>query len=244
MSAALPISPPHHAEPLTRSTRVLVALGMLGLHVSVVQLLFASGAPPDVTGAATPIVLDLVVSSPPRPASATPPPRRATAAPSARPVIRPVIASSAPAGDPAPSERLLPAAASAPVPTLADPRPEAHAPAAETAAIAPAAPAPARGQPPTPREVSIRSVEYLTVPVLHYPVASRRMQEEGRVDVRVLVDATGAPRQMQIVRPSGYPRLDDAALAAVRATRFKPYSENGTAMPFWVVMPLIFELES
>ena len=30
---------------------------------------------------------------------------------------------------------------------------------------------------------------------------------------------------------------------AARATRFRPYTENGVAMPFRVVMPLIFELE-
>jgi periplasmic protein TonB len=30
----------------------------------------------------------------------------------------------------------------------------------------------------------------------------------------------------------------------VRTTRFHPYTQDGRAMPFWVVMPLIFELEN
>jgi protein TonB len=64
------------------------------------------------------------------------------------------------------------------------------------------------------------------------------------VHVRVLVDARGAPQQMVLLRPSGFARLDEAALATVRATRFKPYTENGVALPFWVVMPLIFELDN
>lgn len=62
--------------------------------------------------------------------------------------------------------------------------------------------------------------------------------------MRVLVDAEGQPRQMVLVKSSGYQRLDDAALATVRATRFKPYTENGVPQPFWVVMPLVFELQS
>jgi protein TonB len=47
---------------------------------------------------------------------------------------------------------------------------------------------------------------------------------------------------MVITRSTGFQRLDDAALATVRATRFKPRTENGVAVPFTVNMPLIFEL--
>ena len=50
-------------------------------------------------------------------------------------------------------------------------------------------------------------------------------------------------RDAEIVRSSGHARLDEAALATVRATRFRPYIENGVALPFRVVMPLVFELE-
>jgi len=79
--------------------------------------------------------------------------------------------------------------------------------------------------------------------VLVYPVASRRLREAGQVQVKVLVDAQGLPRQLLLLRSSGFPRLDESALATVRATRFKPYTEDGVAQPFWVVMPLIFEME-
>ncbi len=91
--------------------------------------------------------------------------------------------------------------------------------------------------------IAVTSVAYLTPPLLNYPTASQRLQEEGTVQVRVLVDARGTPQQMALARSSGFARLDDAALATVRATRFKPYTENGVALSFWVVMPLIFELE-
>ena len=89
----------------------------------------------------------------------------------------------------------------------------------------------------------ITAVEYLTPPVLEYPLASRRLRESGQVAVRVLVDPKGSPGATQLMRSSGFERLDIAALAAVRATRFKPYTENGRAQPFWVVMPLAFDLQ-
>ena len=72
---------------------------------------------------------------------------------------------------------------------------------------------------------------------------SKRLRESGQVQVRVLVDATGKPQQMSMIKSSGFARLDDAALATVRATRFRPYTEDGVAQPFWVVMPLSFEME-
>ncbi|RPH46950.1 MAG: energy transducer TonB [Burkholderiales bacterium] len=81
-------------------------------------------------------------------------------------------------------------------------------------------------------------------PHLDYPIAARRAREEGRVHVRVLVDASGLPAQTLVVQSSGHPRLDASALAAAQSTRFRPHTENGVALPFWVVMPLIFELEN
>jgi protein TonB len=128
----------------------------------------------------------------------------------------------------------------------APPQPPAPEPAVvvEPVAAPPAPPAPSPSPPPAPKTIAITQVEYLAPPQLTYPPAARRMHEEGAVNVRVLVDARGAPQQMSVIRSSGYARLDEAALAAVRATRFKPYTENGVPMPFWVVMPLVFELEN
>jgi periplasmic protein TonB len=119
-----------------------------------------------------------------------------------------------------------------------EPAPAPPAPAVVQAPPAPPAP------PPEPRTIDIGAVRYRQQPVLAYPAASRRFGEQGRVSVRVRVNESGQPDAMQVVRSSGYPRLDDAALDAVRATRFHPYTQDGRAMPFWVVMPLIFELEN
>lgn len=44
--------------------------------------------------------------------------------------------------------------------------------------------------------------------------------------VQLLIDEAGRPRQVRVAQSSGHVRLDDAALAAVRAARFKPCTEN------------------
>jgi protein TonB len=109
-----------------------------------------------------------------------------------------------------------------------------------------AAPAPPAPPPPpaAPRTVSVSEISFLAPPQLDYPLASRRAREQGQARVRVLVDAQGRPQQMELLRSTGFARLDEAALAAVRATRFKPYMENGVAQAVRVVMPLDFELEN
>jgi protein TonB len=61
--------------------------------------------------------------------------------------------------------------------------------------------------------------------------------------VRVLIDETGLPRSVQLAQSSGFKRLDDAALAAVRRARFHPYTENGRPLSGWASIPLVFELE-
>ncbi|MBC6958250.1 MAG: energy transducer TonB [Lautropia sp.] len=232
---------------------------MLALHALAIYALIQLAPLRPAVATDAPIFAQLIVPPAPEPPRLAPPPPPLPPAAAPEPAPRrPVIAArktrkqvapafvappeppkpeKLPEPSPAPAE---PAAPAATAPPAAAPEPAAQPP----IAAAPSPPAPVAPPPPAPKDVSIRAVQYLKLPVLRYPPASRRLLEEGRVDVRVLVDAGGAPRDTVVLRSSGYPRLDEAALATVRATRFKPYTENGVAMPFWVVMPLIFELES
>jgi protein TonB len=86
-------------------------------------------------------------------------------------------------------------------------------------------------------------VQYLEPIVVEYPRLSKRLGETGRVMIRVLIDEAGFAKRTQVDRSSGHPRLDEAALAAVRQARFKPYTENGQAVSGWALVPLEFELE-
>ena len=56
-----------------------------------------------------------------------------------------------------------------------------------------------------------------------YPPLSRRMEEQGRVVLNVLVRADGTAGQVSVKTSSGFPRLDKAATNAVERWRFEPY---------------------
>ncbi len=76
-----------------------------------------------------------------------------------------------------------------------------------------------------------------------YPALSRRRGEMGTADVRFVVGATGAIESVALARSSGYPRLDDAALAAMRASSCRPYVENGTPIRVTYTQPFGFALD-
>jgi protein TonB len=61
--------------------------------------------------------------------------------------------------------------------------------------------------------------------------------------VRVFIDEQGLPRDVQVSQSTGFARLDEAAVTAVRKTRFKPCIENGVAVSGWALIPIEFELE-
>jgi protein TonB len=93
------------------------------------------------------------------------------------------------------------------------------------------------------RSIPATAVSYLEPPAPVYPVASKRLHEQGEVLLRVEIGADGRARQVLVSRSSGHQRLDNAALAAVRAARFKPYTENGVPLVVWSTVPIEFELE-
>lgn len=86
-------------------------------------------------------------------------------------------------------------------------------------------------------------VAYLNNPKPKYPSLSRRSGEEGRVLLRVLVNANGNPETVEISSTSGFERLDNAALEAVKQWRFVPAKKNNTPMSAYVTVPINFSLK-
>ncbi|PTD98157.1 energy transducer TonB [Pseudothauera lacus] len=84
---------------------------------------------------------------------------------------------------------------------------------------------------------------YLNNPPPPYPPMSRRLGEEGRVIVRVALDALGKVVEIGLERSSGHRRLDRAAVDAVRAWRFEPARSGGRAVAASVLVPVDFRLE-
>lgn len=85
--------------------------------------------------------------------------------------------------------------------------------------------------------------DYLANPRPTYPPLSRRAGEQGRVVLRVHVDATGVPTTVQVQMTSGFERLDKVATATVKRWRFIPGRQGSTPVPTWVDVPITFSLE-
>ncbi|MDZ4097981.1 MAG: energy transducer TonB [Methylophilaceae bacterium] len=85
---------------------------------------------------------------------------------------------------------------------------------------------------------------YLHNPAPSYPAVSRRIGEEGRVMLRVLVSKSGDAEQVEIESGSGFTRLDKAALDAVKKWRFIPAKRNNQPISAYVIVPIQFTLNS
>ncbi|MFO1330490.1 MAG: energy transducer TonB [Rubrivivax sp.] len=110
------------------------------------------------------------------------------------------------------------------------------------AAAPPPPPPPATPAPAAPREWPASTIAYLVPPPVELPLASRRLGEQGTVWLRVWVGADGVPRQVQLMRSSGFARLDEQAQSAMRRARFRPQLDHGVAVEWIVVAPLQYEI--
>ena len=125
----------------------------------------------------------------------------------------------------------------------AAPKPEAsQAPMSAAAQGTAAATAPAsKAASNQPRLIG--KVDYLgSRPHPDYPRVSMRRGETGRVVVRVFISRQGLVEKATVRTSSGFSRLDESALNAVRAARFKPYTENGVPYPAIADIPFDFVL--
>ncbi|PQO43222.1 hypothetical protein C5Y93_26340 [Blastopirellula marina] len=77
-----------------------------------------------------------------------------------------------------------------------------------------------------------------------YPAASRTRREEGRVILRVTISETGAVAELNVHQSSGFDRLDQAALHAVRQWKFTPAQSEGRNVATRVKIPVSFSLRT
>jgi len=77
----------------------------------------------------------------------------------------------------------------------------------------------------------------------HYPLASRRMGEQGTVVLRVDVSAEGSVDNLDIETSSGSSRLDRAAASTVARWRFQPARRGSVAVASTLPIRIVFRLE-
>jgi protein TonB len=75
-----------------------------------------------------------------------------------------------------------------------------------------------------------------------YPNISRLREEEGIVLLRITITAFGAIGSVSVEKTSGFARLDEAAMKAVREWRFAPAMRGSEAIATTTTVPVRFEL--
>jgi protein TonB len=76
--------------------------------------------------------------------------------------------------------------------------------------------------------------------VRNYPPLLRDAGIGGSPTVHFFIAATGEVQKLMIAQTSGYPALDQAALAVARVMRFSPAMNRDRDVAVWVEIPIIF----
>lgn len=83
---------------------------------------------------------------------------------------------------------------------------------------------------------------YRDTPQPEYPESARREGREGRVLLRVLIDAHGRTKTVEINTSSGSSILDRAAAEAIQRWRFHPARYGDQPVESWLRIPIEFRL--
>lgn len=201
---------------MSRAVSAAVTGAVLVLHGFAIAALSTDAVTPPQLHSAPPIFGKLVTQPAAAPDTAPPP------------TPTPKVESKTPAGKIAPEPPTSRAApeASPQIESVEAPEVEAEQQVAEPTVIPPRVDASGRDNPPPA-----------------YPAASRRAKEQGRVVLAIHIDARGRVTSARIQHSSGYRRLDQAALDAVRHWRYQPAMQRGQPIGFDYLQPVVFSLD-
>lgn len=234
MSVPLSVSSPLFRSSFSRKLTPLLII--VGLHAAFLYAL-QSGllSHPAVQSAPKEIIASLITLTPepvPQPKPRPPPPKPKVVPvvkPTPKPKPRPII-------KPKPSPQAITEATPPPPP----PKPSSEPPSEAVVSAPAAAAAPA----PTARPKIVTGVAYINAPRPVYPALDARMGNEGTVTLRVLINARGRAEKVEIQKSSGSMRMDEAARSAVLRASFRPYLEDGKAIPVYAIVPINFTLSN
>lgn len=226
------------ADPVSKVRQWAAAAAVLALHGLWLQIPDSPQAP--VPSNATPTInVSWIAAAQPAetPAPASQPSKNQAAKPDSKPARKVITKPAKPqtlsvnAGR-EPADLALPVA-----------EPETNEPSAASIDSGASAPAAAISEPAPVTTLPGLNADYLNNPAPVYPDSARRQGEQGRVLLRVLVDAAGSVQQTVLRKSSGFAALDQAALDAVKNWRFVPARRGVEAVAAWVVVPISFSLE-
>lgn len=212
------MSTTHSYAQRQRQPQLIGIAWVLGLHALLLWALL-SGLARDVVRATHHTVEALLIADAPPAVAPTPPPAVKTPPPPKAPT-------------PPPTPVPTPSTASAVAPSA-------------TSISAPVAPAAAPSAPAstTPVRVGASVAPGANCAKPSYPPASRRLEEEGTVSLRFLIGADGSVLQSEVMKSSGFVRLDEAARNALAKCQFRPGTVDGKPESSWASIQYTWRLE-
>ncbi|HEX5805239.1 MAG TPA: TonB family protein [Macromonas sp.] len=224
---------------LLNRRNAVIAAGVLALHGLLLALLLGVRSTPQLPADVLEIEAAWILDAQPTPqpktapaaAKPTPSPQKQVAAAKTETAVRTTAPTAAPT-----AEASTPAQPASPAEAPAAAAPPASSP---TGAAKPST-APAPAEPKV--ELPSSSADYLNNARPPYPPLSKRLNEQGKVVVNVLIATDGTASQAVISSSSGYDRLDQAALKAVLGWRYVPGKRNGVPAAMRYDVPVNFVL--
>jgi protein TonB len=197
-------------------------IATVALHATALGALLAYEPTRSALAAAAPIMVDWIAAPKAEPVVSPPePPKPRVVHHRPKPVEAPKVIA-APVESPSASPVVVPAPPPPPPQQVAS----IPAPAPEPVVVAP----------------PVFNAAYLQNPAPAYPSLSRKLREQGRVILRVLVSANGVADQVELQTSSGYPRLDESARTTISRWKFVPAKRGAEPIAGWVLIPINFNL--
>lgn len=89
-------------------------------------------------------------------------------------------------------------------------------------------------------DIGAPSFIYQEIPV--YPELARRLGKEGRVILKLLIDADGKLLNVEVIEATGY-GFTEASVAAVKKSRYSPGYRDGVKVATRALLPVSFRLQ-
>ncbi|WP_210545763.1 energy transducer TonB [Rhodoferax sp. PAMC 29310] len=232
--------PTHTVALLPVNRKFLIAGGVIAFHMAALWALQSGlrSRPVEVI-----IPAEILVEFNTPAASKVTPPAPAPAPPKPTPVKAVTKKTPGPAKAPAP----LPLAIVDPTPAPTAQVGALEAPVATGPQVVSASPAVVAKAAPTPQLPQLvlpsSDADYLQNPKPPYPALSKRLGEQGKVVVRVLIGIDGTAQKTELKQSSGFDRLDQTALTTVLRWRYVPGKRAGVPEAMWFNVPISFVLE-
>ncbi len=84
----------------------------------------------------------------------------------------------------------------------------------------------------------------ISMPMPDYPPLAAKAGIEGKTVVKMLVEIDGTVIDVEIIKSSGNPMLDESAINAARRSKFTPAKQRDKFVRVWVVRQIEFRLKN